>query len=169
MIWVVALCGGMAACGSPSEQSAAKQEATTERPSAAVVDDYAMPRDFAGMDLCVVLSGEAVAAATKTTFVAAKPNTDPVWCTYTVRGDEPYEKEIVVSVDGDGMKFTVGRQTASAAEPVPGLGADAWTKKVGGQRQVDVKRDDDVYVEVIAWDTETAVAVARLALDTIAR
>lgn len=157
----------VAACGSPEEP--AQSEPAAAAPSAQSRDDR-MPRDFSGTDLCAVLTGESVAAALAATVISAEPNLDPVWCTYLLQGDDPYQQtEVIVSVDGMDMAFTVGRQTAAAAEAVPGLGADAWTKKSAGQREVHVRRADDVYVHVVGPDQASAVAVARLALDTIAQ
>lgn len=154
-----------AACGSPQEP--AKSEPAAAAPSAQSRDDR-MPRDFSGTDLCAVLTGESVAAVLGATLISVEPNLDPVWCTYILQGDDPYQQtEVIVSVDGMGMAFTVGRQTAAAAEAVPGLGAEAWAKKSAGQREVHVRRADDVYVHVVGPDQASAVAVARLAVDSI--
>ena len=160
---------GVGACGSPTESTTQVTAETSSKDSpSAMFDEYVKPREFAGTDVCALLPGDAVAMATNVQLVGTKPNMDPAWCTYTVRGAEPYDKEIVVGVDGNGMSFTIGRQTASNAEAVPGVGVDSWTKKTtDNQIEINVKREDAVYIQVIAGDREAALAVAELAIDAI--
>ncbi len=160
---------GVGACGSPTEPTAQEVAKTSSKePLTSMFDEYAKPRDFAGTDVCALLPGEAVATAANAQLIGAQSNLDPAWCSYTVRGDEPYDKGIHVGVDGMGMLYTMGRQTASTVEPVPGIGVDAWMKKtVDNQIEINVKREDAVYIQVIAGDREAALAVAGLAIDAV--
>lgn len=160
---------GVGSCGSPKEPTVQEAaETSSDEPLASAFDDYVAPRDFAGTDICALLPGEVVATATNAQLIGAQSNLDPAWCRYTVRGDEPYDTGIHVGVDGVGMLYTMGRQTASTVEAVPGIGADAWMKKtVDNQIEINIKREDAVYIQVIAGDRDSALAVARLAIDAV--
>ncbi len=161
---LVVLLVGLTGCDSPPTQTADPEAGKPTTTVAEKLPQEALPeRNIEGMDVCAVLPGAAVAAAVNLPLAHTARGPEGRSCDYTLPRKGSYEAVIHVGLYQTYL-FDFTRRSSAKAEKVPGLGADAFTRKRG---EIWVARQDGLIVMVAASESDEAEAVARAALATI--
>jgi hypothetical protein len=144
------------------EQPAATQSATATKPAAPA----ATGRDLASADVCKLIPGDAIAGAFGGTLVSAQPSGygSDRSCTYSVKpaGGSFPKTYLIWLYPPD--RYDSYKQMETHAEPVMGLGDDAYMTHDSGMVQIHILKKGDVTIDARGNTEEEARTVAETAL-----